>query len=124
MKITQDTLRALELEYSKWAFVLNNLLGLTSFALGISCLGTPRPDITGYLSLIFMLMVGIYSRKEFPKTLIQLRDAKLSELDQLKRDGLRKKYLSLQAAVTHAPVYLTGWFFLGAVAAWGSFHHL
>jgi len=103
MNITEETLRTLEREYSTWAFILNNVLGVTSFTLGISCLGTPRPDITGWMSLVFMLIVGITARKDFPKTLIQLRDAKLSELEQLTRDGLRKKYLSVGAAITHAP---------------------
>jgi hypothetical protein len=71
-----------------------------------------------------MLMVGIHSRKDYPRTLIQLRGAKLSKLDQLKRDGLKKKYSSLQAAFTHAPVYMAGWLFLGAVTVWGGFRHL
>lgn len=119
MKITEDLLRTLEGEYAKWAFILNNFIGVTSFSLGISCLGTPRPDITGLLSLVFMLVVGIYAREAFPKTLLQLRDATLSEIDQLTRDGLRRKYLSLQAAITHAPVFLIGWLFLGAVELWG-----
>ncbi len=103
MNITEKTLRTVEREYSTWAFILNNVLGVTAFSLGISCLGTPRPDITGSLSLVFMLIVGIDCRKNFPKTLIQLRDAQLSKLDQLTRDGIRKKYLSVGAAITHAP---------------------
>ena len=48
--ITKKMLAQIEAEYSKWGEFLNGGIGLLAFSFGLSCLGTPRPDITGFLS--------------------------------------------------------------------------
>lgn len=98
-------------------------VGVPAFAVAISCLESSRPDVTGLLSLLFMMAVGLERRREFPKTLLRLLSAKLSELDQLALLGIQKKYLSFGAAVTHAPIFVLGWSFLGAVTVCGGWHH-
>jgi len=52
--IFQGALKRIEAEYAAWGEFLNGVIGLLAFSFGLSCLGTPRPDITGFMSLLFM----------------------------------------------------------------------
>ncbi len=103
---------------------MNMLVGAPAFAVAVSCVGTTHPDLTGLISLVFMFGVGLQCRRKFPKTLLFLLNASLSEVDKLTLIGIRRKYLSLEAALTHAPVFIFGWSFLGAVTVWGGWHHV
>jgi hypothetical protein len=123
-KITTKTITDLNREYRKWIWSLNMLVGAPSFAVAVSCIGNTRPDVTGLVSLVFMIVVGLPCRRKFPKTLLLLRKMRLSEVDKLTLLGIEKKYLSLGAAVTQAPVFVLCWAFLGAVIIWGGWHHV
>jgi hypothetical protein len=123
-KITTKTLSDLNREYRKWIWSLNMLVGAPSFAVAVSCIGNTRPDVIGLLSLVFMMAVGLQCRRKFPKTLLLLRKTRLSEVEKLTLLGIKKKYLSFEAAVTQAPVFVLGWGFLGAVTIWGGWHHV
>lgn len=118
-EITEDTLKEIEAEYSKWGEFLNGGLGLLSFSFGLSCLGTPRPDITGFLSLSFVLVFALYGKERFPKKIRELRKKKLSGIDELTLLGFEKKYFGFVALIKNFPVYLIGWSFLGCVALYG-----
>ena len=98
-------------------------VGAPSFAVAVSCIGNTRPDVTGLLSLLFMLAVGLQCRRDFPKTLLLLQESRLSEVDKLTLLGIKRKYLSFGAAITQAPFFILGWGFLGAVTIWGGWHH-
>jgi len=118
-EITESTLKEIEAEYSKWGEYLNGGVGLLSFSFGLSCLGTPRPDITGFISLLFVLIFLIYGQKHFPQKLKELRKKKLSGIDELTLLGFEKKYFGFTALFKNFPIYLIGWSFLGFVSIYG-----
>jgi hypothetical protein len=118
-EITEDTLKEIEAEYSKWGEYLNGGIGLLSFSFGLSCLGTPRPDLTGFLSLAFVLILALYGKERFPKKLKELRKKELYGIDELALLGFEKKYFGFMALVKNFPVYLIGWSFLGLVTLYG-----
>lgn len=118
-RVTPETLATIEAQYASWAEFLNGGIGLAAFAFGISCLGTPRPDITGFLSLAFLLIVMLHGQKRFPAKLQELRKEELSGIDEVAYLGIKKKFFGLAAVVKNFSIYLIGWFFLGAVALYG-----
>lgn len=119
-KITDTTLAEIETEYAKWSEFLNIGVGLLSFSLGISCLGTPIPGISALLSLLFMLIFIAYGRKKhYPAKLRELRKATLVGIDEVALLGIKRKYFGLSAIFRKFPVFLVGWFFLGGVAGVG-----
>lgn len=118
-EITQETIEEIESEYAKWAEFLNVGVGLLSFSLGISCLGTPRPDVTGFLSLLFMLLFMLYGQKHFPHKLRELRKASLVGIDELLLLGIERKYFGIRGVFKNFPVFFTGWLFLGGVGIYG-----
>ncbi len=120
-EITQETIEEIESEYAKWAEFLNVGVGLLSFSLGISCLGTPRPDVTGFLSLLFMLLFMVYGQKHFPRKLRELRKASLVGIDELLLLGIEHKYFGIRGIFKNFPVFLAGWLFLGGVGIYGAF---
>jgi len=120
-EITQETIEEIESEYAKWAEFLNVGVGLLSFSLGISCLGTPRPDVTGFLSLLFMLLFMVYGQKHFPLKLRELRKASLVGIDELLLLGIERKYFGIRGVSKNFPVFLAGWLFLGGVAIYDAF---
>lgn len=119
--ITNDLLIEIENEYSKWAEFFNIFLGVLSFTLGISCLGTPRPDVTGGISICFVFALLYNGQKQFPKTIKKLRDFKLEGVDELALIGIEKKYFSLKTFITTCPVFFFGLIFLGIVTCYGRF---
>lgn len=123
-KFTPKTLRIFNRQYREWIGSLNMQVGAPSFAVAVSCIGNARPDVTGLLSLLFMLAIGLQCRRDFPKTLLLLQESRLSEVDKLTLLGIKRKYLSFGAAITQAPVFILGWGFLGAVTIWGGWHHV
>ena len=118
--ITNKTINEIEFEFAKWSEFFNVGVGLLSFSLGISCLGTSRPDVTGFLSLLFVLVFMFYGQKHFPGKIRKLRKDELSELDQLTLLGIERKYFGLRSLIRNAPVFLAGWAFLGGVAIYGA----
>lgn len=120
-EITQATIDEIESEYAKWAEFLNVGVGLLSFSLGISCLGTPRPDVTGFLSLIFMLLFMAYGKNHFPRKLRELRKASLVGIDELLLLGIERKHFGIRGIFKHFAVFLAGWLFLGGVGIYGVF---
>ena len=120
-KITPRTIEEIESEYAKWAEFTNVGVGLLSFSLGISCLGTPRPDITGFLSLLFIFLFMAYGQKHFPSKIRELRKAELAEIDQLTLAGIERKFFSVRSLPRFFPVFSAGWLFLGGVALYGIF---
>nr|WP_294864225.1 hypothetical protein [uncultured Pseudogulbenkiania sp.] len=122
-KITDDTIAQIEQEYAKWAEFLNVGVGLFSFSLGISCLGAPRTDIAGLISLLFMLLFMAYGSNQFPGRIKELRKAELQGLDELVLIGLEKKYFGIGRILRSMPVFLVGWLFLGVVTLYGNAKH-
>lgn len=120
-EITQATIDEIEIEYAKWAEFLNVGVGLLSFSLGISCLGTTHPDVTGFISLLFMLLFMLYGKKHFPRKLRELRKASLVGIDELLLLGIERKYFGIGGLSKNFPVFLSGWFFLGGVSIYGIF---
>lgn len=120
-QINKKTLADIELEYAKWSEFLNFVVGVLAFSLGISCLGTDRPDVTAFLSLLFVFIIMLRGQKYFPKRLAELRRAELTGVDEVAYLGLRKKYFGLRAVLKNFAIYLIGWLFLGGVAAYGRF---
>jgi len=118
-QITDKTIEEIETDYAKWAEFLNVGVGLVSFSLGISCLGTPRPDISGFISLTFMLMFMVYGQKHFPHRLRELRKASLVGIDEILLVGIEHKYFGIGSLFKSFPVFLLGWLFLGGVAIYG-----
>jgi hypothetical protein len=100
------------------------LVGAPSFMLAVSCIGMPRPDVIGLISLLFMMAVGLACRQKFPQMLLLVDSARLSQVDQLTLLGMKHKYLSLNAALTRAPVFVFGWLSLGAVTLWSGWQHV
>lgn len=121
VRITNKIISEIEGEYAKWSEFLNGGIGMFAFSLGISCLGTPRPDITAFLSLLFLLVFSAYGQKHFPQKLKALRKAELSGVDEVALLGIEKKYFGIAATFKNFPVYLVGWCFLGGVAIYGAF---
>lgn len=117
--ISEDELIEIEAEYSKWGEYLNGGIGLLSFSFGLACLGTPRPDITGFLSLAFILLFAAYGKERFPKRIKELRKRQLSGVDELTLLGFEKKYFGFRALFRNFTVYVAGWSFLGGVAIYG-----
>ena len=122
-RITNKTIYEIEAEYATWSEFLNGGIGMFAFSLGISCLGTARPDITAFLSLLFLLLFAVYGQRHFPKKLKALRKAELSGVDEVALLGIEKKYFSFVALFKNFPIYLIGWCFLGAVTIYGILKH-
>lgn len=120
-EITQETIAEIETEYAKWAEFLNVGVGLLSFSLGISCLGTTRTDVTAFLSLLFMLLFMVYGQKHFPRKLRELRKASLVGIDELLLHGIERKYFGIKSLFKHFPIFIVGWLFLGGVGIYGIF---
>jgi len=120
-EITQETIAEIETEYAKWAEFLNVGVGLLSFSLGISCLGTTRTDVTAFLSLLFMLLFMVYGQKHFPRKLRELRKASLVGIDELLLHGIERKYFGIKSLFKNFPIFLTSWCFLGGVGIYGIF---
>ncbi|MBU0589928.1 MAG: hypothetical protein KJ852_12985 [Gammaproteobacteria bacterium] len=120
-RITNKTISEIEAEYSRWSEFLNGGIGIFAFSLGISCIGTPRPDITALLSLLFLLVFTAYGQRHFPQKLKALRKTELSGVDEVALLGIEKKYFGATAVFKNFPVYLIGWCFLGGVAIYGAF---
>lgn len=121
-EITDKTLEEIKIEYKKWAEYLNGVLGILSFSFGLSCLGTPWPDTTGFFSLCFLILLGVYGKNRFPEKIRELRKADLKGIDELTLIGIEKKYFGLGALLFKFPVFLTGWLFLGGVSVFGVWH--
>jgi hypothetical protein len=119
-RITNKTISEIEGEYAKWSEFLNGGIGLFAFNLGISCLGTSRPDITAFLSLLFLLVFSAYGQRHFPQKLKSLRKTELSGVDEIALLGIEKKYFGFAALFRNFPVYLVGWCFLFGVAIYGA----
>lgn len=119
-EITQKTIEEIEVEYAKWADFLNIGVGLLSFSLGISCLGTPNPEITALISLIFILIFMTYSMKHFPNKLRELRNRSLDGTDELLLIGIEAKYFGTKSLIKNFPIFLIGWLFLGGVLIYGT----
>ena len=120
-EITQKTIEEIESDYAKWAEFLNVGIGLLSFSLGISCLGTTRTDVTACLSLLFMLLFMVYGQKHFPRKLNELRKASVAGLDEILLLGIERKYFGIRSLFKNFPIFLAGWFFLGGVGIYGAF---
>ena len=118
-EITDTTLNEIEAEYMRWSEFLNVGIGLLSFSLAISCLGTPAPKNAALISLIFMLLFMIYGQKHFPRKLRELRKISLKGVDEVALLGIERKYFGLDALLRNFPVFLFGWLFLGAVSIFG-----
>lgn len=118
-KITNRTIGEIDAEFAKWSEFLNGGIGLFAFSLGVSCLGTPRPELTAFLSLVFLLIVATHGQRHFPKRLRALRADELSGVDEMALAGIEQKYFGLTAVFKQFPVYLSGWIFLGAVGIYG-----
>lgn len=118
-KITLQTITEIETEYAKWAEFLNVGVGLLSFNLGISCLGTPSPSISASLSLVFMFLFLLYGQKHFPRKIRELRKSDLAEMDRLTHIGIEHKYFGIKSLFRYFPVFLAGYLFLGAVCLYG-----
>jgi len=118
-EIKEDLITELEAEYAKWAEYLNGGIGLLSFSFGLACLGTPRPDITGFLSLAFIMLFAMHGKNKFPERLRVVRKQKFSGISELILIGFEKKYFGATALFKNFPVYLMGWFFLGGVTIYG-----
>lgn len=120
-EITQETIAEIEIEYAKWAEFLNIGVGLLSFSLGISCLGTPNPQATGLISLLFMLLFMTYGMKHFPNRLRELRKKSLTGIDEILLRGIEDKYFGTKSLIKNFPVFITGWLFLGGVCVYDAF---
>lgn len=114
-QISSETLAEIEEEFAKWAEFLNVGVGLLSFSLAISCLGTPKPYLSSFTSLIFLFVFMAYSQKRFPRKILELRKADLDGLDEVAFLGIERKYFSLKSIIKNCPVFLTGYLFLGGV---------
>ncbi len=119
-KITPEMIKHIEAEYAEWGEFLNGVIGLLAFSFGLSCLGTDRPDITGFMSLVFILIFALYGKTKFPQKLKDLRKEELSGIDELILLGFERKYFSPMAVIKNFPVGLIGWFFLGGVTLYGA----
>lgn len=122
-RITNKTISEIEAEYSKWSELLNGGVGLLAFNLGISCLGTPRPDISSFLSLAFLLAFMIYAQRHFPAKIKELRKTELSGIDKVTLIGIEKKYFGFFSFMKNFQIYLIGWCFLGGVFLYSMLKH-
>lgn len=118
-KINTETLKEIEDQYAKWGEYLNSFIGLLSFQFALSCLGTNRPDITGFISLIFLTALGLYGRKRFPEKIRELRKEELSKIDKMTLSGIEKKYFGFKSLFQFFPIYVIGWTFLTSVSLYG-----
>jgi hypothetical protein len=114
-QISSKTLAAIEEEFAKWAEFLNVGVGLLSFSLAISCLGTPKPYLSSFISLVFLFVFMKYSQKRFPSKILELRKADLAGVDEVAFLGIESKYFSFKSLITNCPVFLVGYFSLGGV---------
>lgn len=117
-EISPETLSEIEEQFAKWAEFLNIGVGLFSFSLGISCLGTPKPLISSLASLVFLFVFMKYSQKHFPKKILELRKAQLVGIDEVVFLGIEKKYFSISSLIRSCPVYLAGYMFLGGICVY------
>lgn len=120
-EITNEIIEEIESDYAKWAEFLNVSVGLLSFSLGISCIGTTRTDVTAFISMLFMLLFMVYGQKHFPRKLRELRKTSLLGIDELLLHSIERKYFGIRSVLKNFLVFLTGWFFLGGVGIYGIF---
>ena len=106
----------IEKEFSKWKEFLNITLGLFSFNLAISCLGTNNPQLWAFVSFIFVGILLTYGNRYFPRKIKELRKAELDEIDRLTLKNIEVKYFGLKNFWKQWPLYLIGFLFLALLA--------
>jgi len=99
---------------STWFSHLNEIIGATSFALGLGCLGTAHPQIYALLSLFFVFgLIKAIARYSFPNNLKKLKDKKnKSDLEEVLLKGMESHFFNLRKTFIEAPVYWLGITFL------------
>ena len=112
----ENVLAEIEKEFSKWKEFLNITIGLFSFNLAISCLGTKNPKSWAFVSFIFVGILLGYGNKYFPQKIKELRKAELNKIDKLTLKGLEVEYFGLKNFWKHCPLYLLGFLFLALLA--------
>lgn len=117
--INDETIAEIDSEYEKWGEYLNGGIGILAFAFGLSCLGTPWPDVTGFCSLVFLMLLSFYGKQSFPQKIKSLRKIKLEGIDEMTLLGIEKKYFGIKALFFRFPIFLAGWCFLGGVSVYG-----
>lgn len=108
----ENVLAEIEKEFSKWKEFLNITIGLFSFNLAISCLGTKNPQLWASVSFILLF----YGNKYFLQKIKELRKAELNKIDKLTLKGLEVEYFGLKNFWKHRPLYLLGFLFLALLA--------
>lgn len=114
--LDENVLAEIEKEFSKWKEFLNITIGLFSFNLAISCLGTKNPQLWAFISFIFIGILLGYGNKYFPKKIKELRKAELNKINKLTLKGLEVEYFGLKNFWKHCPLYLLGFLFLALLA--------
>lgn len=99
-----------------WFKQLNNIIGATSFALALGCLGTNHPKIYGTISLIFIFAIVFTINNHFPSEIKELRNKKnKSDLEQVLLKGMEAHFLGFRKTLKEGIVYWVGIGFLLSV---------
>ena len=91
-----------------------NSFGLHCVALAIGIWGTNMPYMVAYFSLLAMFAWIILSAKNLEIGLTKVDKKRLTHRDLLTYLGAYHKYAGPKAAFVNYPVFLIGWFMLGA----------
>ncbi|MDL1971523.1 MAG: hypothetical protein LWW94_11295 [Candidatus Desulfofervidaceae bacterium] len=102
---------------SLWMKKLNTIIGLTSFLIALSCLGTNCPQFYAWIgiSIIFILQYSI--RHFFPEEIKLLRQKEnKNDFEEVILKGIEAHFFGIRETFKEAPIFWIGFSFLFLVA--------
>jgi len=107
----------IEQKISLWNRKLNEVIGVTSFGIGLACLGTKYPEVFGWLGIFFILVLQYSIRSFFPKEIKYLRNKKnKNSFEEVILKGIESHFFGLRKSFKEAPLFWIGFYFLFLVA--------
>lgn len=115
MKKVEELVVTVKRETLVWKLFLNYTIGMLAFAFGLGCLGTSNPELYARISISFLGLAVISSRR-FPRTIEHLRKKNRAEFENVLLKGIEKHFFSINNLLAEYTVYVLGFVFLIMVA--------
>jgi hypothetical protein len=91
-----------------------NEFGIQSMFAALGIWGANTPFDVAYFSLLLMFSWLLLNSKDLEIGLTKINRETLSHRDLLILEGAYRRYTGLKVGITQFPVFLIGWFMLGA----------
>jgi len=113
----QKFVKNIKRKTSLWIKELNTVIGLTSFLIALSCLGTNCPQFYAWIGIFIILLLLFSIRHFFPKEIKFLRQKKdKNDFEEIILKGIEAHFLGIRKTFKEAPIFWIGIYFLFLVA--------